>query len=206
MSNENSQYAKQISELVDKARAWRDSKEQRLQNRINIEASFDLLVHALHDADLQVRWDAAWLLNRLESERTIEPLLEYVRNPENRNRGGSVRILAKLGGAPMLQPLLEMLHDPDASVRSAAMSALAYRGEASAIEPFLQAFQRVLNNEEEDAWMRYEVAMWIRLLSEKLNDKTSFASTIEGFEQLKNDGDPLVRKYALRALEWLKAS
>ena len=83
------------------------------------------LAHLLaHDADPQVRFDAAYALMRMKRPETRAALTYGIKDGDARVRAVCARGLAEVATAPELPYLLERLGDPDSSVRVEAARSL----------------------------------------------------------------------------------
>jgi len=117
---------------------YRQALDEKLEYLTGSEGAIALnphLIHALHDADASVRYNAAWSLGRLAhaSPEALSALINALHDAESDVRYWAATNLGQLAYASheALSALLDALHDVDAGVRYSAVSGLGQLAQPS---------------------------------------------------------------------------
>ncbi len=103
------------------------------------------LIHALKNANPDVRWGAALAAGKIKNPLMVEPLILALADEEMMVRGEAASGLASIG-TPALHPLLSFLKGSKGETRIEVMTALGELRNAAAIEPLVQ----LLENADDD--------------------------------------------------------
>jgi len=98
------------------------------------------LVHALKNADQEVRKQAVAVLGVLGDERSVEPLIGALKDGDTEVRRKAAWALGKIGDKRATGSLLEALRDEDSDVRTKTASVLDHMGWKPADESEKAAF------------------------------------------------------------------
>lgn len=95
-------------------------------------------IAALHDADWEVREDAALALGALQDPRGVLPLIHALKDSDRAVRQAAISSLTSLGHAAV-EPLGVALQDPNVTVQESAASILVHIADHRVVDPLMTA-------------------------------------------------------------------
>jgi HEAT repeat protein len=104
------------------------------------DSVIEALVAALRDRNIEVRWEAAWVLWEIGSP-AVESLRVALHDPDVDVRRRAAEVLGEIGDHRAVESLIIALHDPDADVRREVAAALGAIGNQRAVEPLITVLQ-----------------------------------------------------------------